>query len=200
LRPLPARPTRIILTGFMGAGKTTVGALLARRLAWTFLDSDRIVEERAASTIAAIFERQGEAAFRHLEAAAVRDACRQDQLVLALGGGALELPSTRDFLAALSATLIVFLEAPLETMVARCTAHADAPVRPVLADRPGLAERWNRRLPGYRQAHLTIETAELTPDAVVLRILETLDPLLRAEPGSNGRSLFDSSGKRGLLA
>ncbi len=177
----PAHPTRIVLTGFMGAGKTTVGALLAERLGWTFVDSDRVVETRASRSIADIFERQGETAFRELEAATVRDACQAEQLVLALGGGALEKAPTREYLASLPDTLIVFLEAPLETMMARCAAHEDGPVRPVLADRERLASRWSERLPWYRQAHLIVDTRNLGPDAVTERILQ-------------------SAGKRGVLA
>ncbi|HVT99310.1 MAG TPA: shikimate kinase [Acidobacteriaceae bacterium] len=174
----PAHPTRIILTGFMGAGKTTVGALLAERLGWDFFDSDVLVETREAMTIADIFQRRGETAFRDAEAAVIREAlaCRPGEpFVLAVGGGALERSDTRDFLASLHDTLIVFLEAPLETMIARCAGHECGPVRPVLADRARLVERWNKRLPWYRQAHLTIDTANLAPEAVVERILGDLD-------------------------
>lgn len=169
----------------MGAGKTTVGALLAARLGWAFADSDRVVESRASTTIAEIFARRGENAFRELEAEAIREAAQQERLVLAVGGGALETPSTREFLASLANCRVVFLEAPLETMIARCTAHAEGPVRPVLADRARLAARWSARLPWYRQAHLTVATAELSPDAVAERILAELcgeDSLCSAAP------------------
>ena len=175
----PAHPTRIILTGFMGAGKTTVGALLAVRLGWDFFDSDVLVEARAAMTVADIFARRGESAFRDLEADVIREAFASGpnhHFVLALGGGALEQRATRDFLAALRDTLVVFLEAPLETMIARCATHEGGPVRPVLADRARLAERWNQRLPWYRQAHLTIDTANRSPENAVERILERLAP------------------------
>lgn len=178
----PANPSRIVLTGFMGAGKTTVGALLAERLGWEFVDSDRVVEARAGMTIADIFAQRGEAAFRDLEAEVIRGtgpAGPQEYCVLALGGGALERSDTREALASLPDTLVVFLEAPLETMIARCAAHETGPVRPVLADRARLAERWNQRLPWYRQAHLTVPTAGLTPAAVVDRILEKLGPKTR---------------------
>jgi shikimate kinase len=159
----------------MGAGKTTVGALLAERLGWHFVDSDRVVEARTGMTVAEVFARQGETAFRELEAAAVRDAGSEERLVLALGGGALEKAETRAFVASLADSLIVFLEAPLETMIARCAGHENAPVRPVLADRTRLGERWSQRLPWYRQAHLTVETGQLSPQAVAERILERLD-------------------------
>jgi shikimate kinase len=163
----------------MGAGKTTVGALLAERLGWQFLDSDGVVESRAGMTVAEIFRTQGEAAFRELEAAAIQDAGSRTRLVLAVGGGALERPATRGFLAALPDSLVVFLDAPLETMMARCAGHEGGPVRPVLADRDRLAQRWSQRLPWYRHAHLTVDTADLAPEDVVESILQKIEPELR---------------------
>jgi shikimate kinase len=176
----------------MGAGKTTVGALLAERLGWHFVDSDRIVEARAAMTIADIFSERGEGAFRELEAEAVRSACSQDYLVLALGGGAIETAATRDFLTSLTDTLIIFLEAPLDTMIARCAENPDGPVRPVLADRARLNDRWSQRLPWYRQAHLTVETGELSPDAVTESIMQRLEP----GTGSRQRAVRVSIGSK----
>lgn len=198
----PAHPTRIVLTGFMGAGKTTVGALLAERLGWDFFDSDFLVEARAAMTIADIFARRSESAFRDLEAEVVREALASgpgEPLVLALGGGALERSATRDYVASLRDTLIVFLEAPLETMIARCAGHEGGPVRPVLADRERLAQRWNQRLPWYRHAHLTIDTANMTPQNVVERILESLDPDLPRRPREDAQSPTVTE-KRGAIA
>jgi len=177
----PAVPVRIFLAGFMGAGKTTVGALLARRLRWDFVDSDRLVEAQAGAAIAEIFSRQGEPAFRRLEAEAIRGAAQGEQCVIGLGGGALETPATRDLLASLPNSLLVFLDAPLETLLARCAAHVAGPVRPVLADRAHLEARWRQRLPFYRQAHLTVDTSSLLPEAVVERILDSLDPKIAAQ-------------------
>jgi shikimate kinase len=166
--------TGIILTGFMGAGKSTSGALLAERLGWRFADSDALVEARAGMTVAEIFERQGEAAFRQMEAEAVREVAGTEHSVLALGGGALEFAATRDFLFTLENCRVVFLEAPLDTLIDRCAGQPNAPVRPILRDRERLAERWQARLPLYRQAHLTVATAERTPEAVVDCILAEL--------------------------
>lgn len=168
--------SRIILTGFMGAGKTTAGALLAARLGWRFVDSDRVIEERAQRTIAEIFAAEGEAVFRTLEAAVIRDLAAGENLVLALGGGALEQAATRAFLRSLPGLRVVFLDAPFETLIGRCAAQENAPIRPVLRERERLAERWQARLPLYRQADLTIATAELSPEAVVERIVEALFP------------------------
>jgi shikimate kinase len=199
----PAHPSRIVLTGFMGAGKTTVGALLAERLAWDFFDSDLLVEARAAMTVGEIFTSRGEAAFRDMEAEAIREAAESgpsDRFVMAIGGGALERSSTRDFLASRPDTLIIFLEAPLETMIARCAGHDGGPVRPVLADRTRLAERWSQRLPWYRQAHLTIETGKLTPQTVVESILARLDPEIRDASGQDVRVSCGAPRKSGAPA
>jgi shikimate kinase len=196
----PANPSRILLTGFMGAGKTTVGALLAERLGWGFVDSDLLVETDAGKTVAEIFETRGEAAFREMEAAAVRDAASADRLVVALGGGALEMAATRDLVADLPDALVIFLDAPLETLLARCAGHADGPVRPVLADRAGLAERWNARLRWYRRAHFTVDTAELSPEAVADCIMQRLEPGIGGGPPANERISGPAHSKRGVPA
>jgi shikimate kinase len=171
---LPPTIRRIVLTGFMGAGKSTAGALLARELGWDFFDSDLVIEARAGRTIAQIFAASGEAAFRALEAQAIHDLSREENLVLALGGGAIEHELSRDTLHSLADTRIVFLDAPLEVMVARCLGQPDAAIRPVLADRERLIERFTSRLPHYRRAHLTVATAQLSPQQVVDAILAGL--------------------------
>lgn len=172
--PRPANTTRILITGFMGAGKTTVGQLLAARLGWDFADSDHLLEAQTGQTIASLFESRGEPAFRSLEAAMIRESVTRERLVLALGGGALERPQTRDLLASLPHSILIFLDAPLDLLVSRCSVQPNAPVRPVLADRARLQERWTTRLPWYRQAHLTVNTAGAAPDEVVERILGEL--------------------------
>lgn len=171
---VPATISRIVLTGFMGAGKTTAGALLAERLGWRFADTDRVVEVRAGMPVAEIFDRRGEAAFREMEAAAVREAAAEERVVLALGGGALETAATRDFLGSLEGCRVVFLEAPFDILMVRCAEQAGGAVRPVLRDREGLAARWAARLPWYRQAHVTVPTGELRPEEVAERILLAL--------------------------
>jgi shikimate kinase len=175
---LPGQIVRIVLTGFMGAGKSTVGKLIAERLGWPFADSDHYIEARAGLTIAEIFHRDGEAAFRALEAEVIAELTRREPIVLALGGGALESHATRQMLIRLPDTCIVFLDAPLEVLVARCAdqyaGQPGAPVRPVLADRERLAQRLAARLPLYREAHLTVPTRDLHIDAVAESILKEL--------------------------
>jgi shikimate kinase len=154
----------------MGAGKTTVGRLLAQRLEWDFADSDHLMESQTGLTIADIFATQGEPGFRDLEAAAIRDNVTGERLVLALGGGALERRETRDLVSSLPDSVLIFLDAPLDVLVSRCSAQHDGPVRPVLADRARLEERWTRRLPGYRASHLTLNTEAGSPAEVAERI------------------------------
>ena len=77
----------IILTGFMGTGKTTLGRLLAKRVGYEFIDTDTLIEEQAGQTIAELFQTQGEAAFRKLESELVIELAEKEGLVIATGGG-----------------------------------------------------------------------------------------------------------------
>jgi shikimate kinase len=163
-------PHRIVLTGFMGSGKSTVGPLLARHLGWKFLDSDEVIESEAGIAIAKIFARQGEAAFRELECATIARLQSAEALILSLGGGAIESAATRQLLLTTPGTLLVHLEVKLETTLARCRGTEGS--RPVLADRANLASRYERRLPLYRTAHLSVPVDALTPDQVVDAILQ----------------------------
>ncbi len=164
-------PRRIVLTGFMGSGKSTVGPLIAARLGWRFIDVDDVIEAEAGCTIAELFARHGEAAFREREHATIARLAADDRLVLALGGGAIERAATRELLLSSPGTLLVHLEVELATTLKRCggTAHT----RPILADQANLAGRYARRLPLYRTAHLSIVVDTLTPT-------QAADAVLRA--------------------
>jgi shikimate kinase len=164
-----APPRRIVLTGFMGSGKTTVGPLVAARLGWNFVDLDDVIEAEAGATIAELFSRHGEAAFRDREHAAIARLAAGDALVLALGGGAIEHPATRALLLTAPDTLLVHLEVELATTLARC--QGTEQTRPVLADQANLASRYQRRLPLYRTAHISISVDALTPQQVMEAIL-----------------------------
>lgn len=160
---------RIVLTGFMGSGKTTVGPLVAARLGWQFVDVDDVIEAETAAIIAELFARDGEASFRDREHETIARLLAGDGIVLALGGGAIERKETRDLLMAAAGTLLVHLEVELATTLARCrgTEHT----RPVLADQANLASRYERRLPLYRTAHVSIPVDLLTPEQVTAAIL-----------------------------
>jgi shikimate kinase len=159
-----AAPRRIVLTGFMGSGKSTVGPLLAAKLGWRFIDVDNVIEAEVGSTIAELFSSQGEPSFRAREHSTIVRLAAADALVLALGGGAIEHAATRSLLLNSPGTLLVHLEVALETTLLRCRGTED--VRPVLADQANLATRYHRRLPLYRTAHISLAVDALTPEQV----------------------------------
>jgi shikimate kinase len=169
LQQKPA-PRRIVLTGFMGSGKSTVGPLIAARLGWQFVDVDNVIESEAGATIADIFARHGERVFRDREHATIARLATGEGLVLALGGGAIEREDTRVLLLNALGTLLVHLEVDLNTTLARCNGTENT--RPVLADHAKLAARYQRRLPLYRMAHISIRADVLTPDQVAKAVLQ----------------------------
>jgi shikimate kinase len=173
---LPSPIQVIVLTGFMGAGKSTVGPLLAERLAWTFLDLDTEIERLAGTTIAEIFRIYGEAHFRAREARALQSLITRPRTVLALGGGAIESETSRQLLASTPGLCTIYLSAPLADLIDRCLAQQQLTntIRPVLADRERLHARWSSRLPHYQKAHLCVETSHLTPDQVARNIAATV--------------------------
>jgi shikimate kinase len=155
----------------MGSGKSTVGPLLAERLGWRFVDADEAIVADAGFIIPEIFAREGETRFRERERAAIERLAAEDALVLALGGGAIETEATRSLLLGAPETLLIHLEVDLATTLERCrgTEH----LRPILADRENLARRYERRLPLYRAAHLSIPVDSLTPEEIVRTIVST---------------------------
>jgi shikimate kinase len=155
----------------MGSGKSTVGPLVAQKLGWRFVDADDVIVAEAGCTIAELFARHGEAAFRERERAAIARLAAGDGVVLALGGGAIEHAATRELLLSAPGTLLVHLEVTLETTLARCAGTEGS--RPVLADRAHLEQRYARRLPLYRAAHISLTADTLRPE-------EVADALLRA--------------------
>jgi len=170
--PIPPNLRRLVLTGFMGAGKSTIGRLLAARLNWSFLDLDAHLEARTGATIPQLFERHGEAHFRRLESTALASALGQNNTVLALGGGTPEELTNRLLLEQTPATFTIFLDAPFPTLFDRCMLQNIA--RPVLADPTTAQLRFQKRHPLYRRlANLTIDTADQTPEQTVDAILKS---------------------------
>jgi shikimate kinase len=153
----------------MGAGKSTVGRLLAHRLGVPFADSDDVIEQRAGRPPREIFATQGEAVFRALEREVVRELVSAgDAGVVALGGGAVEDPATR---AVLSAAWVVHLEVSFARVLARVGRD---PRRPVLA-RPDLPEVFAARQTAYRAvADVTVSTDGLAASQVAERVLAAL--------------------------
>src|ERR1700722_7068660 len=161
--------SRLILTGFMGAGKSTVGAILAREMVWKFSDLDDVIEANSRRTVAEIFRDYGEAEFRERERQAVLQLSGEEKIVLALGGGTVEDESTRSLLIHSPGNCLVFLHAELPDLLARCM--VEGKVRPLLAVPDALEARHTRRLPHYRAAHVTLTTTGLAPQEVADRVL-----------------------------
>ena len=151
----------------MGAGKSTVGRLLAARLGTRFADSDDVVAERAGRTVAEIFAMEGEAVFRGLERAAVAELVQAPQAeagaagVVALGGGAVQDPSTR---ALLRSAFVAYLEVSYAEVLARVGGDGG---RPVLS-RADLEQVYEGRLEAYQEvADVTVPTDGVDAPAVV---------------------------------
>ena len=159
----------ITLTGFMGSGKTTVGKVLADFLGCPFMDLDDLVVKKAGKSIPDIFAQDGEAAFRQLEAQALRKTVEkyaESTAVLALGGGAVLAPSSAALLH--EKTVCIYLRASLETLLTRL--EGETAGRP-LAD-ASLADRLAAREPIYEEtAHVIIDTDGLSPDEVADEII-----------------------------
>lgn len=150
---------RVVLVGLPGAGKSTTGRRLAALLGVPFADSDELVQARTGRTVAALFAADGEPEFRRHEAAAVTEALREFDGVLALGGGAVLSAETRGAVIA-SGVPVVLLRARLETLIARV---GDGRTRPLLAGdaERRLAELAAEREPLYREvAGVVVDTEQ----------------------------------------
>ncbi len=166
-----ARPARLVLVGFMGAGKTSVGELLAARLHWEFVDLDRLVELRTGRSVAALFSEQGEAAFREQERLAALSLASRERCVVAAGGGAWVQPDTRALLG--GGALSVFLSADLDTLLGRLPRDA---ARPLAVDRARIPVLLAERDPSYRLADLSVDTTGMS-------LHEVADEIVRQLPG-----------------
>jgi shikimate kinase len=171
LRVPPVRLQTLCLAGFMGSGKTTVGTLLARQLAWRFVDLDDRIEEAAELRISEIFERLGETAFRQIEADQLRAALGRafelkESIVLALGGGTYAQPGAPEFLRAANVP-VIWLDSPVEVLLARCMTMTG---RPLFRDENSFRALYAQRLPSYQLAEHRVDSSG-EPGRVVAEIL-----------------------------
>jgi shikimate kinase len=166
----------IFLVGPMGAGKTTIGRLLAKELGLEFLDSDREITERTGVDIPTIFEFEGEAGFREREAVAIDELSRREGIVLATGGGAVLREQNRHWLA--ERGFVVFLWASVDQQVERTRRDKNRPLLQTGDPRGKLEALMREREPLYREvADLVIETGRASPRSVARRILKQLRQL-----------------------
>jgi len=165
----------IVLTGFMGTGKTTVGKILARRLGRLFLDTDALVEQMANLSVPEIFARHGETCFRECESTAL-DSLKcypAGSLVVATGGGAVLRDENRKAMRLIGA--VVLLTASPKAIVRRVSGGAD---RPLLAGPRSPAEIVLNMLllrePYYSECHLKIDTTGKKPSRIAGEIIDLL--------------------------
>jgi len=150
---------RIVLTGFMCAGKTTVARALAARLGCAMLDTDEAIVEREGRPVASIIDADGEARFRQLETDALRDALQAgDACVIALGGGAWTIEENRALVASARDCVAVWLDAPFELCWRRITKAAEEQTRPLAREREQARALYTARRAAYELAALRIET------------------------------------------
>jgi shikimate kinase len=164
----------IVLVGFMGAGKTTVGRLLSRHLGLPFADVDAVIAEREGMAVQQIFAERGEPAFRALERDTIASLLSGPRLVLALGGGAVEHEQTRRLLIESTGpggAEVVYLDVPYAGALDRVGGDDG---RPMLR-RPDLARVYQRRLVNYQAvATLTVSTEGRAPRQVCADIVSRL--------------------------
>ena len=161
---------KIYLVGFMAAGKTTLARALAKRLDWRAVDVDELIEARERRPIADIFARQGEPYFRAVERQVLVDHLAPRHLVVATGGGTFADVQNR---AAINGDGVsVWLDVPLDRLIGRVPADGR---RPLAADRAGFERLYHQRRAAYEQAHLRLDGARASVDALVEQLVDWLE-------------------------
>jgi shikimate kinase len=164
----------IFLVGLMGAGKTTVGRILARELHKTFVDTDREIEKRTGVAIPVIFEFEGEAGFRAREAVVIGEFVHHDQVVLATGGGAVLQPENRTLLAANGR--VVYLHAQPHDLFQRTRRDRNRPLLQTADPQAKLAELYGARDPLYREiADVVVDTGRQSAGRLASILISMLE-------------------------
>jgi shikimate kinase len=164
-------PQPLFLIGMPGSGKSTVGRLLARETARSFVDCDREIEARSGVSIATIFELEGEAGFRKRESQVLDELTQRVDLVLATGGGAVLAEANRENLR--SRGLVIYLQASTDELVRRTSGDKSRPLLQADDPRSRLVELLQLRQPLYEAtAHLSFHSGAANPRRLVKRIIE----------------------------
>lgn len=162
----------IFLVGPMGAGKTTIGKLLAKHLKRPFLDADWYIAEKAGADIPWIFEKEGESGFRDRESRAMEELSAMPNIVLATGGGVVERTCNHSYL---KRGLVIFLNANVDTQIHRTKKDKNRPLLQTDNPRAVLETLYQRREPLYRQvADITVSTGRAYPKQMMGEILDIL--------------------------
>ena len=173
MSPAAPRPLNVILIGFMGCGKTTVGQLLARQLGFQFFDTDQLVIKKASLSIPAIFEKEGEAGFRTWESSVLDDLTSTDRAVIATGGGIVTVPHNLPQLRALG--LVIWLNPPEEVLFQRIMRNHDRPLVRTENPRQTVHDLLAARRPLYTCAsHLDVDISDVTPDEAAYGLAESV--------------------------
>jgi shikimate kinase len=165
----------VFLVGFMGAGKTTVGRALSRRLGLPFEDLDDRIQQREGKTIEHIFRECGEAEFRRAETAALRELLSEldsSLRVVALGGGAFAQPRNSALIEK-AEVHSVFLDAPVEELLRRC--EEEERERPLRQNPRQFRELYKKRRPSYMKAAIRIETKGKDVDTIAAEVACSLE-------------------------
>lgn len=176
--PGAAPPRRVVLVGFMGSGKSSVGRVLAKLAGWSFVDLDALIEKRVGRSVAEIFRDDGERRFRREERAAARAVAARRRLVVAAGGGAFAEPATRRALQSGAAT--VYLECDIETLLERVPRDGS---RPLAGSRATMRRLLRLREPSYRSADLRVDASRGTPASLAVMIARAFGILRRERAG-----------------
>jgi shikimate kinase len=164
----------IFLVGMMGAGKTSVGRVLAKRLNKAFYDSDQVIEQRTGVKIPVIFEIEGEAGFRHRESIVLDELTALDEVVLATGGGAVLAQGNREKLH--SRGTVVYLRASVKDLLNRTRHDKNRPLLQTADPRARLHELYELRDPLYREvAHVTVDTGSQSLTTLLNRLQHLLE-------------------------
>jgi shikimate kinase len=156
--------TNIVLIGFMGSGKTSIGRLVAHRLGFQFVDTDAIIVERAGMQVAEIFARHGEAWFREQESAALRSLGILNRAVISTGGGVVLHDENRALLRELG--FVVWLTANEDVLFERVSRNKKRPLLHTADPRATVHELLTKRRPLYEEAaQFTIDSSELTHES-----------------------------------
>ena len=166
-------PGNIILVGMMGSGKTTVGKLLANLVGKTFIDVDHEIQKRTGVGIPVIFEIEGEAGFRKRESEILRDIVKQQNIVLATGGGAILHPDNRALLRQYGT--VIYLCAPVTELRRRTYLDKNRPLLQTGNVHARLLELFTQRDPLYREtAHIVMDSGRQSVRAFVQKLIQKL--------------------------